>query len=235
MYAIWSLCPRLIFFLIILFLAGSRMGSKDTKQIILETAEELFALNGYHSTSLRNITQKAEVNLASVNYHFGSKEDLVVEVINYRLIPLNKIRMQGLQTIIDKAQKNGLAPAVEDIMRAFVEPTLRFRDSAPGVKSFYTLIGRALAEPDNTVRNAFIGHMKPVVILMMDGLTLAMPHIPKQVLFWRLHFAIGSMSHTLRCIGNSPISMDGIEDIDDPEVLIEQLLAFVTAGLEAAK
>ena len=55
----------------------------DTKKKILNTAEQLFATNGIANTSLRTITQKARVNLASVNYHFGSKDELVVQAPSF--------------------------------------------------------------------------------------------------------------------------------------------------------
>jgi AcrR family transcriptional regulator len=209
------------------------MSGKDTKQIIIEAAEELFASYGYHNTSLRSITNKAKVNLAAVNYHFGSKDDLMIEVIKHRLVPLNTQRMLGLNSIMQRAQETGNAPKVVDILHAFIAPTLQFRNAAPGVKSFYTIIGRALAEPDNTVRNVFISLMQPVFLIMLTGLQSALPHISKEILFWRLHFTLGSVSHTLRCIGNCPVSLEGFEEIQDPDVLVKLLLPFVTAGMEA--
>ncbi len=209
------------------------MTKKDTKQIIIEAAEELFAADGYHNTSLRSITQKAAVNLAAVNYHFGSKEELVIEVIGQRLVPLNAIRMKGLREIMHDYEEDNLTPKAADILQAFIGPTLQFRNSSPGAKSFYTLVGRALAEPDNTVRNVFVSHMEPVFKLMLEGLELALPHLPREILFWRLHFTIGSVSHTLRCIENCPIPLHGQQDIQDPDILVNLLLPFVTAGMEA--
>ena len=49
------------------------MSQSDTKTRILDGAEQLFAREGFHNTSLRTLTSLASVNLASVNYHFGSK------------------------------------------------------------------------------------------------------------------------------------------------------------------
>ena len=47
----------------------------DTKQKILDAAEQLIAEQGYAATSLRQIIAEAGVNLASIHYHFGSKDD----------------------------------------------------------------------------------------------------------------------------------------------------------------
>ena len=67
----------------------------DTKQKLLDVAEHLFAVRGYHNTSLRMITAAAEVNLAAVNYHFGGKEGLLAAVFSRRLLPLNELRKSG--------------------------------------------------------------------------------------------------------------------------------------------
>ncbi len=53
-----------------------------TKEKILDVAEGLFAEYGFNDTSLRTITGKANVNLASVNYHFGDKKTLVRAVLD---------------------------------------------------------------------------------------------------------------------------------------------------------
>ncbi len=209
------------------------MKQKDTKQNILDAAEELFAVDGYHGTSLRTITKKAGVNLASVNYHFGSKEELVVEVLRRRLVPLNESRIKKLQKVLLDEKLLQQPVGVEAIMRSFIEPTLKFRDASPGAMSFLSLIGRALAEPDDTVRKKFASMMEPVFHLMLEGLVKALPGYPKEVLFWRLHFTIGATSHTLRCIDNVPMDKEGKMGTLSTEKLVAMLLPFVTAGMEA--
>ena len=62
---------------------------KEQAKILINTAEELFAKYGYDATSLRMITLKANMNLASVNYYFKSKEALYSEIFNNRLKMLN--------------------------------------------------------------------------------------------------------------------------------------------------
>ena len=99
------------------------LNQTDTKQRILDTAEHLFAREGYHSTSLRAITGQANVNLAAVNYHFGSKEALIEAVIERRIVPLNKIRKQNLEAVQEAARHEGRRPLVKEALRAFIEPT----------------------------------------------------------------------------------------------------------------
>ena len=81
------------------------MTKKDTKDIILDAAEKLFAREGYHGTSVRAITGEAEVNLASVNYHFGSKEALPDALTARRPDPINRECLEAINKAADKKQQ----------------------------------------------------------------------------------------------------------------------------------
>lgn len=200
----------------------------STKDRILDTAEALFSLQGYHSTSLRAITGEAGVNLASVNYHFGSKESLLEAVIDRRLTPLNKSRMEMLASVREKARGESRPLSVREIMSAFVEPTLKFRESGPGAKYFIALLGRAIVEPDDTVKKRFLSQINPLIELMLDLLGKALPALPQDVLIKRFHFAIGSLFFTMHacCDDSMP------ERMRLKEPLTEELVDFVTAGME---
>jgi AcrR family transcriptional regulator len=92
----------------------------STKDRIIEAAEQLFAESGIAATSLRHITSRAGVNLAAVNYHFGSKDALVEAVYRRHLEPLNSARLNNLEQL--EAAAKGRPLGVETIVRAFVEP-----------------------------------------------------------------------------------------------------------------
>ena len=83
------------------------MGQSNTQKKILDAAEHLFAKEGFHSTSLRMLTREAGVNLAAVNYHFGSKEELIKAVIERRLLPLNRLRIDKLHGVKELAEEFG--------------------------------------------------------------------------------------------------------------------------------
>ena len=74
----------------------------DAKSKILDVAEELFGEEGLDRVSIRNITDKAKVNLAAINYHFGCKEDLIAAVFERRVVPVNNARLAAL----DVAERN---------------------------------------------------------------------------------------------------------------------------------
>ncbi len=209
------------------------MSKPDTKQRILSAAEHHFARDGYHATSLRNITATAKVNLAAVNYHFGSKEALLEAVIERRLSPLNEIRLGQLDALLKHAEQAGEMPTCRDILRTFVEPTLYLRQQGSDTEDFIALIGRILAEPRGVAMSIFMHHMEPLMGRLFQALTLSLPELSRETLFWRVHFAIGSLSHIMRCHERHAMVPEEI-NIDKPGgELVELFLDFTTAGMEA--
>jgi len=97
--------------------------SADTKTRILDAAELLFMEHGFEATSLRSLTSAASVNLAAVNYHFGSKEELFQAVLTRRLDPMNQERIDLLERVEREAA--GKQVSCEKILSAMLIPALR--------------------------------------------------------------------------------------------------------------
>jgi AcrR family transcriptional regulator len=177
---------------------------RDTKTRILDAAEILFAENGYKRTSIKALASRARVNLAAVNYHFGSKHALVEKVIERRLSLVNDLRMEMFQQIEKKAARSGTPPSVPALLHAFIEPVFTVTDSLQKGVSFLMIEGRAFAEPDHAIRDIFIRHFKPAFMRLSGLMQAALPQLPPTVLRWRLHFAIGAFAHVLRVCGSRP-------------------------------
>src|ERR1700752_3751032 len=106
-----------------------------TKPRILDAAEALFMEHGFEATSLRSITAAASVNLAAVNYHFGSKEELFQTVLTRRLDPMNHARVGLLTRLEAEAAPRSLS--CEKILTALFVPALDLaRDPERGGKNF---------------------------------------------------------------------------------------------------
>lgn len=211
------------------------MSQPDTKQRILDAAEQLFARDGFHNTSLRTITREARVNLAAVNYHFGGKEALVEAVFERRLTPLNAARRRHLDAVRDTARGAGRAPTVEEVLRAFIEPTLAFRDSGPGACSFISLVGRALSEPEGVVRTTFMRHMQPLFAYLLEMIRCALPALSAHTAFWRLLFALSATAQTI-CLSDKPLAWPaGVTPLKESDALLAEILPFLIAGMEAEK
>ncbi|MCL5022601.1 MAG: TetR family transcriptional regulator [Nitrospirae bacterium] len=203
----------------------------DTKEEILNAAEVLFARSGYHASSMRAITESAGVNLALVNYHFGSKEALLEAVVALRLRPVNEVRLKRLQEIRNRSEELNIKPDLPEILRAYIEPVFGTGESERGWADFANLIGRAFTEPDETVQKILLRHMKPANQLMLELLRAALPDLSGQEVFWRYQFLIGALGRAIR-MNSSP----GYERLKknfetDSETLIEMLVSFASAGM----
>jgi len=209
------------------------MSQSDTKERILDAAERLFARQGFHATSLRAITGEAEVNLAAVNYHFGSKEALLDAVFERRLTPLNHLRLDGLQKVMEEAIASGGPPQVESLLRAFLEPTMRLLCPEAGGGHFVLLVGYGLVDPEGPVGKAFLARMKPILSLLYESLCEALPNLPKEEVFRRLQFVLGTFAHTLRWCGRTANPQPATSPPPDSTVLGESVIRFATAGMEA--
>ncbi len=205
----------------------------ETRDRILSTAEALFMERGYAATSLRMITAKAKVNLAAVNYHFGSKEALIREVFERRLAPLNSARIAYLDRL--EAQSRGRALSVEQIIEAIVAPALQVnRDPLAGGAVFLRLLGRAFSEPGETMREILPAQYRQVVVRFKEALVRALPQVPDQELTWRMHFMFGALSYTMA--GNDALKLVAtcnLEGVDEPESIIRRLIPFLASGLRA--
>src|ERR1700743_2185844 len=98
------------------------MSSDRTRALILEAAERLYAERGFSDVTLRDIVAAANVNLAAVNYHFGSKDELIAELFVTRSIAPNRQRLHELRAA---EEKGGGAADIHDILRALVAPVMR--------------------------------------------------------------------------------------------------------------
>lgn len=202
----------------------------ETRTRILDAAEELFMQHGFEGTSMRQLTARAAVNLAAVNYHFGSKHALIEAVFRRRLDPMNIERIAEL----DRLESSGnLSP--ESIIRAFVRPSLRLvEDSKGGSRNFIRLLGRTYTEPTKSVR-ALIGQMyAPAMERYKSALERALPQMPRDELVWRMHFMFGTLAYTLAATDTVQlIAGCKPEDRYDAQLLEERLTAFLAAGLNA--
>src|SRR6201991_4611571 len=98
------------------------MASDQTRTAILTAAERLYAERGFSDVTLRDIVAEANVNLAAVNYHFGSKDELIAELFVTRSIALNRERLSELRAAEETGDGRG---DIHHILRALVGPTLR--------------------------------------------------------------------------------------------------------------
>ena len=203
---------------------------KGTKSRILDVAEEMFGEEGLDRVSIRDITRKARVNLAAINYHFGSKEDLVAAVFERRVVPLNEARLAALDMVEKAAGKR--SPKLEDILEAFIRPALQSSfDASKGGTAFSKLFGRCLSEPSPEVEALLKKQFEPLAERMQATLKRSLPHLSRSEIFWRMKFTYGALHHWL--LTKDKFRPDWVENVD-VETQIRKLISFAAAGFRAA-
>ena len=204
-----------------------------TKARILDAAERLFMVHGFEATSLRAITTEADVNLAAVNYHFGSKEELFQSVLTRRLDPMNQQRL-ALLTQFERAS----APepvGCERILAALFLPALDLaRDRSRGGENFLRLLGRAYADPAPFIRQFLSDQYAEMIARFKAAFGRALPWLPKKELSWRLHFIMGALSYTLAATDALKLIAELTpRQLNDDAALLRRLAPFLLAGLQS--
>jgi AcrR family transcriptional regulator len=207
--------------------------SPDTKSRIIDAAEQLFMEHGFEATSLRSLTAAAGVNLAAVNYHFGSKEELFQAVLTRRLDPMNQERIDLLARLERDAGERPIA--CEKILSAMLIPALRLaRDEKRGGKNFLRLLGRAYADPAPFIRQFLSGQYADMIGRFKEAFLKSLPHLTRQELTWRLHFVMGALSYTLAGTDVLKVIAHALPgEKDNDELLLQRLAPFLVAGLKA--
>ncbi|MCK6440152.1 MAG: TetR family transcriptional regulator [Planctomycetes bacterium] len=201
---------------------------KSTRDRLIDAAELLFADQGIEATSLRDVTAKAGANIASVNYYFQSKDGLVQAVYERRIAPLNEERLR----LLDLAERAAAdrPPSLEAIVESFVEPSIRFCASHP---NFMRVAGRLQFEPNLEFRSRFIMQFQEIAKRYEAALRRALPDIPVEDLFWRMHFLIGAMIHTWSNACDVELVSRGKYRFSGDADMAKRLIDFAVAGMRA--
>lgn len=161
-----------------------------TKEKILDSAEKLFAENGFTATSLREIIADADVNLAAIHYHFGTKEDLLDEVILRRIRPVNDLRAKRLDEL--EVQAQGAPVPLESILDAFLAPAAEMAVRHP---QWVRIMGRLHVEG---MMPAFVErHPMPVFDRFLAAIRRSVPHLGEEEFRWRVMLMFGAMGHIM--------------------------------------
>jgi AcrR family transcriptional regulator len=208
------------------------MAEADTRLRILDAAELLFTEQGFEVTTLRQITGAAEVNLAAVNYHFGTKEALIREVFRRRLTWLNQQRLRELDRL--EAEAGGAPLKPSRILEVFFGVALKMAaDTEGGGRTFMRLLGRTYTKPSEFVRGFLAEEYAAVVARFKAALIKALPGVPAEEILWRFHFMLGAMSYAISGTDALHIVAPGALDDGDTEALYARLMSFMLGGLRA--
>ncbi|MCL4410779.1 MAG: TetR family transcriptional regulator [Gammaproteobacteria bacterium] len=201
-----------------------------TKDKIILAAEKLFSEHGFEQTSLRQITSEADVNLASVNYHFGSKKSLIQAVMaRYQMV-----FMPALETELQRLGEQSTYTTT-DVLACITQPLIALRQvRLDGPVIYLRLLGYAYSEIQGHLRKFTMTHYGHVVQRFFEMIQTANPHLSRKTLFWRLHFSLGAMLFA-QVSGQAlrEIALADFGEATQAEETFLKLLPFVAAGIAA--
>ena len=197
------------------------MPSDHTRSAILTAAERLYADRGFADVTLRDIVAAAGVNLAAVNYHFGSKDELIAELFVTRSLATNRERLNELKAA---EEKGGGRADIDAILRALVGPTLRgcLGPDREGSTAARFMIRASIESvpPIRRIRNREIDHLRKFAAAMRRSL----PGRDEAELYWGLHFALAMSHHTIREKERLAKLSEGSCDLNDVAGIIDRVV-----------
>lgn len=205
-------------------------GERDTKSRIIAVAERMIAVRGVQQMSIRDITREAGVNLAAINYHFGSKERLTAEVLARQITRMNGERMAMLDRLESEAVDGVIS--VEAVLEVIFKPVLRNdADERNPAADTAKMIGRFFMDPDDEVIAMLKPYFLPFKERVMKLLVRALPGVAKEEVEWRTFHVFGLLNHYF-LFGDLHCRECGKKHNLKKE--LRRLVAFCSAGLRAS-
>lgn len=196
-----------------------------TRDSLLDAAEALFAELGFTRASVRAITDAAGANVAAVNYHFGSKLQLIKAVLERRVGPLNAERLRRLDACESRGQTT-----LHEVTAAFVEPALEMVRNEVDRTRLARLTGNALSQAGAELRPVMLELFGPVIERFVNALARCLPDADRAQLCWRFHFMIGATNFTVGLGALAEAYSAGACDPSDADAISRELVGFVAAG-----
>lgn len=203
----------------------------STRDQILEAAWTLFSERGFEDVSVRDVTNAADVNLASVSYHFGSKDGLIQEVVKKVLNPANQHRLELLEKVVLEA--GGLeAVTLKEVLESYIRPVMFPEEHGSNQDILARLAARYLIERDYDVPNSVFTLFGDVFQKYVIVISKKTPHLKPEEILRRLLFCIGSALHyqSFSALANK---IAGEDPKEDREADFRELVQFVLSGFSS--
>jgi AcrR family transcriptional regulator len=203
---------------------------KSVQERLLDAAEELFCEKGFEATSVRDLASAAGCNVASVNYYFGGKDKLYVEVWRRHLLRMRDMRIASIERVMSQT---GGKPTLEELLRsysnAFLEPLIE------GEKSFrfIRLMAREMIDR-HLPEGMFVKEMiLPVMTALQKAIVQICPGLKEPEVQLVILSVVGQLMHVVAAetmfeqSGEMGVPRFGLSEI------VEHIVAFSAAGIRA--
>ena len=209
----------------------------DTRERLLDAAEQIFAERGFEGASMRAVTQAAGASVSAANYHFGSKEALLRETLLRRVGPLNARRLARLDALEEDARGRPLE--LETIVEAFLRPVFEEHAASDDAAArFRQVAARIYSDPPGVVSAMKRELFGPIVTRFVAALAAALPEKSREEIELGFQLTVGVMVHV---ISGHLVTVPGQEEGEcecwtarlSDESVLQQMIAYVVAGLRA--
>ena len=209
---------------------GRPVGSStfETRERILDVAESLFAEGGFDATSIRNVATGANVAIAVVTYHVGSKAELFDAVIKRRATFMSEMRVDALRGALEESA--GAPVPIEVLARAYVMPFLQFaRTHDRGWQNFAVLMGRLSNSPQGT--ETITRYYDDVARSYLDEMFRTLPGKPRQAIIVGFLGMVSLMLFVCAGTGRLEALTGGTTVKRSDDDVNQHILDFCVAGL----
>jgi AcrR family transcriptional regulator len=202
----------------------------EPKRRLLEAATRLFAEHGFDRVSVRDITKACKANIAAVNYHFGSREDLLATVLIQHAAPVLEVRLARFEILEKRA--GGKSPVLEEVIEAFIRPVFaHVRKSELPESLSAKLLGRIFATEAELLPESLRRQIYDSIDCFMRLLAKSQPSIQTDELAWRVHFVNGAMIHALMLPEWLPRAVAAATGAGAGDLLLGRLIRYAASGL----
>lgn len=204
------------------------MAADHTRTAILSAAERLYAARGFADVTMRDIVAEAGVNLAAVNYHFGSKDELIAELFVSRGLVTNRERLNELKA----AEEAGSGRAeLAAIFTALVGPTLRGclgpEKQRSDAARFMIRASIEAVPPIRKIKNREVDHLRRFAAAMRRTL----PDHDDADIYWSIHFALAMAHQTIRDSERLAKMSEGACDLNDVAGIVARIVGISVMAL----
>ncbi|SFG42186.1 TetR/AcrR family transcriptional regulator [Neptunomonas qingdaonensis] len=209
------------------------MGRSKTATQILKAAEALFAEQGFSETTMRQITAAADVNLAAVNYHFGSKQGLIQAVSEQYLYPFCEYIDNAIsEYLVNNPQ---VTVSVDDLIEMVMRALLHVRqNNSHALPMFMRLLDLAYMKNQKELRDYILLEHYTKLEVFLAQLRIDASPMEDDEFFWRLHFLLGSMVFTLSNVHTlMEIEKKEFDKEDEIEKILHRMVPVISAGFMA--
>lgn len=201
---------------------------EESRERILDAAEELFAKRGFYGVTLREVATLAQADTALVHYYFDSKGGLFDSVIARRAQEVNSRRLRSLEAYEREAHATLTAAGV---LGAYLRPTFDFIMSGdPGARNYGAVIAKANASASVDDVNVAISPFDPVVHKLVGLLRRVRPECAEIDIYWFYHMLSGAITLSLAETGRIDILSNGRCRSDDTATILERMIEIFAAG-----